>query len=261
MSLQVIHSTADIKNLLRPFLKSEKKIGFVPTMGALHLGHATLIEKARLDNVITIVSIFVNPTQFNDPSDFIKYPKTFQSDCELLQKLNVDYLFFPSKDEIYSDEYRYKLNEYRDSLILCGGKRPGHFEGVLTVVMKLLNIIKPTNAYFGLKDFQQYQLINEMVATFFLDINIIGVETVREKSGLAMSSRNTRLSENGKLLAAKIFPLISSDLNLEEILKILESQNIQVEYLTEKWERIFIAFFIEGVRLIDNCSKTKFEKK
>lgn len=184
---------------------AEKHIGFVPTMGALHDGHLSLIRKSKEENDVTVVSIFVNFTQFNDKNDFNKYPNTLTEDLTKLRSLNVDYLFNPSFETLYPDKYSFKIVEDNLSNKLCGEHRPGHFNGVLTIVNKLFNIIKPTNAYFGEKDYQQYLLIKNMVEALFLDINVIASATVRENDGLAMSSRNTLLSKEDRILAAE-FP-------------------------------------------------------
>ena len=139
-----------------------KKIGFVPTMGGLHAGHESLVKRAVKENDITVVSVYLNETQFNDKNDLLTYPANFDDDKALLEKNNVDYLFAPTYSEMYPDDYRYKVTENDLSKTLCGASRPGHFDGVLTVVMKLFNIVRPCNAYFGEKDFQQLELLRGM---------------------------------------------------------------------------------------------------
>ena len=163
-----------------------KKIGFVPTMGGLHEGHISLVKRSRAENEITVVSVYLNPTQFNDKKDLETYPCNFNDDCKLLEENGVDYLFAPDYKVMYPDDFKYKVIETDFSKLLCGAKRPGHFDGVLTVVMKLFNIVKPNNAYFGEKDFQQMTLLKGMVKAFFLDVNIVPCPIVREKSGLAL---------------------------------------------------------------------------
>lgn len=229
--------------------KDLSAVGFIPTMGALHEGHLELIKKSKLENQATVVSIFVNPTQFNNKADFEKYPITFDSDLEKLNSVGVDYLLYPKYHEMYPDNYRYKVTENEFSKILCGQFRPGHFDGVLTVVMKLLNIVDADRAYFGEKDYQQYQLVKDMVAAFFMKVEIVGCPTIRDENGLALSSRNARLTETGKQIAIKF----ARTLKQKEVSKSdLEKQGIQVEYLEELKNRRFAAVTVEGVRLIDN---------
>jgi pantoate--beta-alanine ligase len=190
---------------LQAELKSlNKTIGFVPTMGALHLGHRTLIESARSENEVVVVSIFVNPTQFLEGEDLESYPRKEEADRRICELSGVDYLFYPSVNEIYGeDEISIKAPNVR-GYILDGHSRAGHFDGVLTVVLKLLNIVTPTNAYFGKKDAQQLRLITQMVENFFLHVNIVAVDTVRESDGLALSSRNVYLSDEERKRALSI---------------------------------------------------------
>jgi pantoate--beta-alanine ligase len=230
----------------------KRELGFVPTMGALHEGHISLVEKSRKENRQTIVSIFLNKTQFNDVTDYEKYPITLEADIVMLEKAGSDYLFLPEYREIYPDDYRYMVTEKEFSLSLCGEARPGHFDGVLTVVLKLLMIIKPDKAYFGEKDYQQYLLIHDMARALFLDIDIIPCPIVREQSGLAMSSRNRRLSAKGKDKAAIFFKLLSSGLEPDVISGRLEKEGFSVDYIKETGNRLYGAVILEGVRLIDN---------
>lgn len=229
-----------------------KSIGFVPTMGALHEGHLSLMRKSIEENDITVVSIFVNPAQFNDKNDFINYPKTFESDLQKLENAGVDYLFYPDYKEIYNDDFKYKVSEKELSKILCGANRPGHFTGVLTIVMKLLNIIKPDKAYFGEKDYQQYQLIKGMAVAFFLDCEIIPLPMIREEDGLAMSSRNKLLTEDERKLAPKFYQWFNSNNSINEIKKRLAMDGFEVEYIEEIDNRRFGAVHLGNVRLIDN---------
>lgn len=229
-----------------------KSIGFVPTMGALHRGHESLIEKSVCDNDITVVSIFVNPTQFNDPDDLQNYPRAFENDYEILNSHNVDYLFYPDYGEIYNDNYRYKISESEFSKILCGKFRPGHFDGVLTVVMKLFNIIKPRRAYFGEKDYQQLKLIEGMCKAFFMDIEIIPCPIVRDEEGLALSSRNKLLSGEERKFALNFPRLLKSDKSKEEIFRELENLGFKVDYIEEMDGRRLGAVYVGNVRLIDN---------
>ena len=227
-------------------------VGFVPTMGALHLGHQTLIEKSVSENQITIVSLFVNPTQFNDKGDFEKYPKTWEQDLTLVQKAGGQAVFSPDYAEIYPDQYKFKVSESEFSKMLCGAHRPGHFDGVLTIVMRLFNIINPTRAYFGEKDFQQMRLLEKMIEAFFMNLKIVRCPTVRESTGLAMSSRNTRLTNAGKLKAAQIYESLNNFANTQEIKNHLSQQGFEIDYVEDFENRRFAAVFLEGVRLIDN---------
>ncbi|NJD21928.1 MAG: pantoate--beta-alanine ligase [Melioribacter sp.] len=249
---KIIKTVSEWQQLKRSDKIKNKKIGFVPTMGALHEGHLSLIRRSNVENGISVVSIFVNPTQFNDPSDLEKYPRTFESDVKLLRDLNVDYLFYPDYSEIYADHFKYKIIESDLSQILCGKFRPGHFEGVLTVVMKLLNIIRPDKAYFGEKDYQQYLLIDEMCKAFFLNVAIILCPIVREADGLALSSRNMLLSSNEKILAQRFPQLLKSEKSCEIIKNELEKLSFKVDYIEEIGNRRFGAVHIGKVRLIDN---------
>ena len=192
-----------LKNDLKQSSK-DKSIGFVPTMGALHEGHLSLISKARKENDIVVVSIFVNPTQFLQGEDLDKYPKKEQADAKLCELAGVDYLFLPNKEMMYEeDEVLIKAPKIK-GFILEGEKRPGHFDGMLQIVLKLFNLVKPTNAYFGKKDAQQLALINQMVKNFYLDINIVACDIVRESDGLAMSSRNVYLDKHQRELVLNI---------------------------------------------------------
>lgn len=183
--------------------KANLSLGFVPTMGALHQGHLSLVEKALEENDKTLVSLFVNPTQFDNQSDLEAYPNLVEEDMDKLKMAGVQYVLLPDFDMIYPDKYRYQVSENEESKLLCGAHRPGHFDGVLTVVMKLLNIAQAERAYFGEKDFQQLRLIQGMAEAFFMDTEIIACPLVREDDGLAMSSRNLRLtaSERKKALS------------------------------------------------------------
>lgn len=247
--IEVIRNPEQMKKLRSQMTET---VGFVPTMGALHSGHADLIQHSVIENLSTIVSIFVNPTQFNNKEDLNKYPKTFEQDLQLCNDLGVRYLFYPDFHSIYPEDYKYKISENEFSHILCGAHRPGHFDGVLTVVMKLLNICNPTKSYFGEKDFQQLHLIKGMCQAFFLDTEIVTVPTVRENSGLAMSSRNTRLSPFGLEKAALIYQIILQAKSSEEAQKLLLESDFEIDYVTDYFGRRFVAASIEGVRLIDN---------
>jgi pantoate--beta-alanine ligase len=231
-------------------------IGFVPTMGALHEGHIELVRRSKKENRKTVVSIFVNPTQFNDPKDFEKYPNTFEADQAKLREAGADFLIYPTpataKNQLYPDQFRYFVDEKQMSTILCGAHRAGHFRGVLTVVMKLLNGVDADRAYFGEKDYQQMTLIQGMTEAFFMKTQIVPCSTVREKDGLAMSSRNARLSAIERETAPRIHAALRSGKPLAQVRQDLERDGFKVEYLEEHWGRRFIAAYLGDVRLIDN---------
>ncbi len=239
---------------VRDALKAEgKQVGFVPTMGALHAGHVSLIERSVSENDVTVASIFVNPTQFNDPKDLEKYPRTFEADLAALSKAGADYLLYPEFSELYPDGYRYKVSESEQSLVLCGAHRPGHFDGVLTVVMKLLNLAGCANAYFGEKDYQQLQLVKGMVDAFFLPVRIVACATRREEDGLAMSSRNTRLAPEDRARAPEFSRILAdSGLTCDMAGARLRDAGFEVDYVEERWGRRLGAVKIGGIRLIDN---------
>lgn len=231
-----------------------QSVGFIPTMGALHEGHLSLIRQARKECDVVIVSVFVNPTQFNNLEDFAKYPNTLTEDLALLKHENVDIAFTPTSDSMYADGKKYFVSETSHHNELCGRTRPGHFNGVLTVVMKLLNLTNADKVYMGEKDFQQLHLIQEMTKAFFMPMEIIACPTVRDEHGLALSSRNKRLSANGLERARFFAKAIKTQATLSEISELLEKNEIRVDYLEEKYGRRFAAVFIEDVRLIDNVT-------
>jgi len=252
-----------------------KEVGFVPTMGALHEGHLSLIKKARVENKTVVVSIFVNPTQFLAGEDLDKYPKKFEADAKICELAGVDYIFAPNIEDMYNDNDEVLIKAPKiKGYILEGHFRPGHFDGVLQIVLKLFNIVKPTRAYFGKKDAQQLALIKQMVKNLFLDIEIVEGETIREKSGLAMSSRNVYLSEDEKKRALSISKALKLAAKLsvnekdcekikKEMMKVIEIDKLQyiafvdrefnfIEKIEEKNSIILIAGFVGNTRLIDN---------
>jgi len=243
------------KELTKILNKHGRSIGFVPTMGALHKGHISLIEKSKEENEITVVSIFVNPTQFNDPKDFKNYPNRLDKDISILSSLSVDYVFTPENDEIYNDNYAYTVTEKKLSKKLCGATREGHFEGVLTIVMKLLNIVNPTKAYFGEKDYQQYLLIKGMADSFYMKTEIVSLPTIRENDGLALSSRNLQLKDRDREKANKFYELLVSDFEDKELIEQLNKEGFKVDYVESIDNRRFGAVFLGNVRLIDNVKK------
>lgn len=238
---------------MKAFRKGLKgRVGFVPTMGALHAGHESLLKKAVQENDHVILSIFVNPTQFNDPKDLEKYPVTWEADLAMAKANGVSAIFYPKYDEMYPDKYRYKILENDFSKLLCGKDRPGHFDGVLSVVMKLFNIVSPDKAYFGEKDYQQLSLICGMVEAYFLDLQIVPVPTMREQDGLAMSSRNVRLTPEQREKAPLIFKAITESKSAAEAANLLTAQGFGVDYVTDLNGRRFVAAKLGEVRLIDN---------
>jgi len=227
-------------------------VGFVPTMGALHEGHLELIRRSAAADDRTVVSIFVNAPQFNDPRDLESYPKALETDSHLASEAGADFVLAPSADEIYADGYRYRVTESRLSTEMEGAHRPGHFDGVLTVVLKLLNLVRPTRAYFGEKDYQQYRLIEGMVEALFLPVEIVPCPIVRDSDGLALSSRNRLLSRSARERAALFPKLLSSGEPANDVARQLAEAGFEVDYVTDVDGRRFGAVTIEGVRLIDN---------
>ena len=259
--MEIIKSPIIMQQKIRE-LKKDKKIGFVPTMGALHDGHLTLVRKSKEENDITVVSIFVNPKQFGPNEDFASYPRTFESDKEKLEKEGVDFLFYPDVNDMYPEDYSTSVEVTSDiTKKLCGRKRPGHFNGVTTVVAKLFNIVLPDNAYFGLKDYQQYVIIKRMVKDLNFSINIVGVPIVRESDGLAMSSRNKYLSPDERKDAVLIYTslleakkLIENGIKSAYIIK-KEIENILVRSRFSKIDYVEIVD-PETLKSVDNISKT-----
>lgn len=267
---------AEIRSHLRQDEILKRKIALVPTMGALHEGHLALVKKARELAEIVVVSIFVNKAQFNDSNDYQKYPRQVEQDLEKLKNSGATHIFIPSDEEIFSADFAFKIIPTRMIDCLCGSTRPSHFDGVVLIVAKLFNIIKPNISIFGQKDFQQLQIIKKLVEDLNFDIEIFAHEIVREKSGLAMSSRNQRLSEDNKIKAANIFRILSEIKNevgdcekilqkeREELLKIgfekidyleiREEENFKLvkSFNPQSSARIFVAVYLSGIRLIDN---------
>lgn len=260
--------------------KNNFRIGLVPTMGALHKGHISLVKKSIKENDYTIVSIFVNPTQFNNKKDLNLYPKNLTKDCNYLDSISADIIVFaPEISDIYDKKVSVKkFNFYDLDKFMEGRYRKGHFNGVVTIVTHLFNIIKPNNAYFGEKDFQQLRIIQELVRDNNIPVNVIGCQTIREKDGLALSSRNIKLSKHYRKIASKIYEIINyvrinfSSMSFLEIYTYVEEffdniPEIKLEYFTiaeskilqpvkekikNKKYRAFIAVRLNGIRLIDN---------
>ena len=276
--MQVYSLPAEIFNETQRLRFQEKSIGMVPTMGALHEGHFHLVKQARKENDILIVSIFVNPLQFNNHEDLDNYPRTLEKDLSHLGKLGVDLVFAPAEENMYPEKPQVSIDFGQMERVMEGAFRPGHFSGVGVVVTKLFNICNPTRAYFGKKDMQQYLLVKRMVEDLSQPVEIIGVPIVREPSGLAMSSRNQRLSNDGLEIASSIYRGLtiakrewdegkSPDETKNAAIAFYNKQEgLSIEYINivsphdledlddnvNQPAVICVAGFVEGVRLIDN---------
>lgn len=212
--MKIIHTITDLKELLQPHRQKGKTIGFVPTMGALHEGHATLVRRCVAENDICVVSVFVNPTQFNNQKDLRLYPRTPEKDYALLERAGVDIVFAPSVEEMYPEPDTRIFDFGLLDKVMEGAFRPGHFNGVAQVVSKLFTSVEPHKAYFGEKDFQQLAIVREMVKQLALPVEIVGVPIVREQDGLAMSSRNQRLSVSQREHAPEIYRVLRESILL-----------------------------------------------
>ncbi len=277
--MKIINTVAGLNQALNAARKEGKSIGFVPTMGALHQGHMDLVSRASAACDVVVVSVFVNPTQFNNPSDLEKYPRTPEADSELLKKFGCDVAFFPSEREIYPENLvssRVDLEGLDE--VMEGKFRPGHFKGVVQVVSRLFQLVEPQKAFFGLKDFQQVAVIKKMVTQLNLPIQIIPCETSRTEKGLAMSSRNARLSDNQKEEALIIYQTLaqakidattfSPQKTKAKAIAYFDQGTLDLEYLsivdpnslkelTDQWvpgATMCIACFCGEVRLIDNMT-------
>jgi pantoate--beta-alanine ligase len=234
---------------------SGRSVGFVPTMGALHAGHAALLKRARRENDVVVLSVFVNPAQFNDPRDLEKYPRTWDRDLDVARGAGVDWVFAPSRPEMYPGGYRCRVTETEFSRVLEGAQRPGHFDGVLTVVLKLLLLVRPTRAYFGEKDLQQLLLVRELAKAFFLGVEIVGCPTVRSPSGLALSSRNANFSPAGREKAADFPRILREASDPAGARARLAEAGFEVDYVENHEQWRLGAVRLEGIRLIDNVRR------
>lgn len=276
--MKLIHTINELRAELDVQRKAGKKIGLVPTMGALHDGHASLVKLAVAENEVVVVSDFVNPTQFNDKNDLLKYPRTLEADCELLEKENATYVFAPSVEEIYPEPDTRQFSYAPLDTVMEGKFRPGHFNGVCQIVSKLFMIVEPDCAYFGEKDFQQLAIIREMVKQMNFSIEIIGCPIVREHDGLALSSRNARLSDAERqqalnisktLFLSKEFASAHTVAETQQFVEdsIAASEGLELEYFElvdgntlqkiSNWEETAyavgcITVYCGDVRLIDN---------
>ena len=221
----VFHKIVELQNKLFEDRKQNKNIGLVPTMGALHEGHASLVKKSIFDNDITVVSIFVNPTQFNDPKDLNSYPRDIDADCKLLENIGTDYVFIPSVEEIYPlpDTRHFEFPPI--STVMEGAHRPGHFNGVCQVVSRLFYIIRPDNAYFGEKDWQQIAVVKAMVKLLGLNVKIVECPIIRNNDGLARSSRNILLSTDERQIAPHIYETLKNSIKYSKTHTVEETQN------------------------------------
>ena len=278
MKMKLVHTIHELRAELDIQRKAGKKIGLVPTMGALHEGHASLVRRAVAENDIVVVSDFVNPTQFNDTNDLLKYPRTLEADCELLEKEGVAYVFAPSVEEVYPEPDTRQFSYAPLDTVMEGKYRPGHFNGVCQIVSKLFMMVEPDKAYFGEKDFQQLAIIREMVRQMQFPLQIVGCPIVREADGLALSSRNARLSDEQRQQALNISRTLfaskeyATSHTVEETQKFVEdgiasSEGLELEYFElvdgttlqkiSSWDETeyavgCITVYCGEVRLIDN---------
>lgn len=281
--MQIITTKLELSNQMAACIRQGKSIGFVPTMGALHAGHASLVKQACAENAVCVVSVFVNPTQFNNKEDLLKYPRNIKKDAELLADLGVDFVFAPTPEEMYSQEemqQEFAFDFAGLDQVMEGKMRPGHFNGVVQVVSRLFDLVQPTRAYFGEKDFQQLAIIHHMVERSSLSerytgLKIVDCPIVRENSGLAMSSRNERLSEQEKQIAVAISKTLFDSLQWAKTASVKEVQQrvidtinnvdgLEVEYYeiidkntlqpTDCWDNAVgcVTVYCGPVRLIDN---------
>lgn len=276
--MQVLKSKNELVSLIDSYKKEGKTIGFVPTMGALHNGHLSLVKECKKNSDITVVSIFVNPTQFNDLEDLKRYPRTLDKDTELLKTVGCDLVFAPTVDEIYPEPDTRKFDFGYIESVMEGARRPGHFNGVGQVVSRLFDIVRPDKAFFGMKDFQQVAIIKNMVKQLNYNIQIIPCPIVREESGLALSSRNTLLGEDYKKNAPHIYATLKKARNLASEMSVsdlkkwitdeinnnpyLETEYVEIvddttlkvtENWTEKGTKVAcVAVYAGKIRLIDN---------
>jgi pantoate--beta-alanine ligase len=276
--IQVFEKTAALQAHLENLISTGKTIGFVPTMGALHRGHLSLIRESKKDNDITVCSIFINPTQFNNPDDLKKYPRQFEQDIELLTKRDCDVVFHPNVEEMYPEPPTDIFDFGQLDKVMEGAYRPGHFNGVATVVKRLFEIVRPNRAYFGLKDYQQLVIIHKMTKDNNLPVEIVPCEIVRERNGLAMSSRNQLLTEAQRKQATLLYKTLklvkvrAGFTTIAEIRKFVEKQfrkssHIKLEYFEivdmyslrtlSSWAEsnhpiACIAAYAGKIRLIDN---------
>lgn len=248
--MKIVTSLSDWQAIRRK--ANNKNTGFVHTMGHLHAGHLSLCNRSQAENDLTIVAIFVNAKQFNQIEDFNHYPRTIEEDKALLFKQQIDYLLLLEVETIYCDNYHIQIHDTSDlSKILEAEFRPGHFVGMLTVVLKYLNIVRPTRSYYGEKDYQQLLLIKKMARSLFLETKIVGCPTLRAPDGLALSSRNTRLNSEQRAKASYFPTILKRASSPEEAMSRLKKLGFKVDYVADHWGRRLAALHIGAVRLID----------
>ena len=229
--MRVVHTIEELRSVLGQARAEGKKIGMVPTMGALHAGHASLVKRSVAENGLTVVSVFLNPTQFNDKKDLEKYPRTLEADCALLESVGADVVFAPSVEEMYPEPDTRKFSYPPVDTVMEGAYRPGHFNGVCQIVSKLFAAAEPDRAYFGEKDFQQIAVIRAMVKDLKMPVEIVPCPVVREESGLAMSSRNTLLTDGERAVAANINAVLVRSKNFATNHTLKETQRYVVDAL------------------------------
>jgi len=252
---RLVHTVEEWRSLRDAHRSSGRSIGFVPTLGALHAGHASLFGAARRANDVVLASVFVNPTQFDDATDFESYPRTLDADTRLMETAGVDVVLVPEVTSVYPDGMTYSVRENDLSRAMEGAHRPGHFDGMLTVVLKLLQIAGADRAYFGEKDYQQLQLIRGLVRAFFIPTEIVACPTIREKDGLALSSRNSRLTPEQRALAPTFHRVLVSAADANSARAELETAGFSVDYIEDRDGRRFGAVRLGNTRLIDNVAR------
>ena len=246
----IVQTIAELKACLNGEREQGHSVGLVPTMGALHAGHASLVERSVKENDVTVVSIFLNPTQFNDKKDLERYPRTLEADCELLEKCGAQVVFAPSVDEVYPEPDTRVFSYPPTDSVMEGAFRPGHFNGVCQIVSKLFDYVEPDRAYFGEKDYQQICVIRRMVEDLKMDINIVACPVIREESGLARSSRNTLLSDEERQLAAHIYRVLSE--SRKKQMSVAETHDFVVREI-DAIEGLKVQYFsiVDGLTLAD----------
>ena len=246
----IVQTIAELKACLNGEREQGHSVGLVPTMGALHAGHASLVERSVKENDVTIVSIFLNPTQFNDKKDLERYPRTLEADCELLEKCGAQVVFAPSVEEVYPEPDTRVFSYPPTDSVMEGAFRPGHFNGVCQIVSKLFDYVEPDRAYFGEKDYQQICVIRRMVEDLKMDINIVACPVIREESGLARSSRNTLLSDEERQLAAHIYRILSE--SRKQQISVAETHDFVVREI-DAIEGLKVQYFsiVDGLTLAD----------
>jgi len=251
--MKVVKTVADLKAQIAAFKSANKSIGLVPTMGALHQGHASLVSRSVKENDVTVVSVFVNPTQFNDKNDLANYPRTLEADCQLLESLGATLVFAPTAEEIYPEPDTRRFSYPPTDTVMEGAFRPGHFNGVCQIVSKLFMFAQPTRAYFGEKDFQQIAVIKAMVRDQRFPLEIVPCPIVREQDGLALSSRNTLLTADERKIAPAIYKALSDSVpyskthTVEETKQMAINQINAVDGLEVQYYEIVNADTLQGV--------------